>query len=275
MFTENEAPFWLSKGTSAFRVWEWNIVIEAGLWLNGLLALFGQALGAPQMSWTTFFSILHPDDRTELQTAFHNALVPDGVLDVEYRIQSPNQATRWAVSRGHTLSDSTGKLQRMVGFTMDITEDKRRKIERAAFASFLDRSRDFVAIADLEMKLIFLNRTGRRLTGLTNGDEIRSTKILDCLSRDDQLTMAEGIVPATLSRGSWSGELTLLYFKTRQPVGILSDVFRIDNPDTGEPMYLGAAGRDIADPKEAARTLQSLKAQLIHMARVGTMGRLI
>jgi PAS domain S-box-containing protein len=274
MSTKYEDPLWLSKEEPAFRVWEWNIVTEAGLWLNGLLALFGQRPDGPQISWTTFLSVLHPDDRHTLETAFRNALVPGGGLEVEYRIQSANGATRWVMSRGHTLCDSAGKPQRLVGLTLDITESKRLKAERACLASFINRSSDFVAIADLELNLIFMNRTARRLAGLTSEDDVRNMNLIDCLSHDDQFSMAEGVVPETLTRGSWSGELTLLHFKTGQPVGILSDVFRIDDPDTGEAMYLGATGRDIADPKRPAKTLQVLESQLIHMERLATLGRL-
>jgi C4-dicarboxylate-specific signal transduction histidine kinase len=82
-------------------------------------------------------------------------------------------------------------------------------------------------------------------------------------------------------KGSWSGEMRFRHFKTGLPVPVLYSAFRIDDPETGQPVSVGNVCRDITEHKrteaealENDRRYREMQVELAHANRVSTMGQL-
>ncbi|GEO11989.1 PAS domain S-box protein [Segetibacter aerophilus] len=65
-----------------------------------------------------------PDDRAYMDASFDRALDRDSVYSTEYRTQKPNGDIRWIRSVGRFVYNENGEPQKMVGITLDITEEK-------------------------------------------------------------------------------------------------------------------------------------------------------
>jgi len=98
------------------------------------------ALTAPDMPLPEWFSRVHPDDvarvRQELIDAVHRGLE----LRLEHRIVRPDGGVRHVRSVGRLLRDASGKLERFIGTSIDITEER-------ALLDELERERERLELA--------------------------------------------------------------------------------------------------------------------------------
>jgi formate hydrogenlyase transcriptional activator len=74
-----------------------------------------------------FLGSIHPDDRNLQAGALEKALTNGMDYRIEYRYLNPNGEVRWAVNRGRCHRDAAGKVDRILGAVIDITERKERE----------------------------------------------------------------------------------------------------------------------------------------------------
>jgi C4-dicarboxylate-specific signal transduction histidine kinase len=98
---------------------------------------------------------------------------------------------------------------------------------------------------------------------------------------EDRQFVNEVLWPTVLEKGSWSGEVRFRHFKTGEPIPVLYSAFRIDDPETGQPVNVGNVCRDITKQKRAEaealendRRYREMQMELAHANRVATMGQL-
>jgi C4-dicarboxylate-specific signal transduction histidine kinase len=77
------------------------------------------------------------------------------------------------------------------------------------------------------------------------------------------------------------GGVRFRHFKTGEPIPVLYSAFRIDDPETGQPVNVGNVCRDITKQKRAEaealendRRYREMQMELAHANRVATMGQL-
>ena len=109
-----------------------------------------------EVTFDTFYAILHPDDRERTRLAVEQAVFERRPYDIEYRTVAPDGRTRWVRAKGRAYYGADGQPTRFDGVTLDITEEKRTEAERQAL---LERER--AARAEAET----LVRVGRALSG--------------------------------------------------------------------------------------------------------------
>jgi diguanylate cyclase (GGDEF)-like protein/PAS domain S-box-containing protein len=114
--------------------------------------------------------LVHPDDYTQVQTLIRQHL--DGRTDLfesVHRLRHKNGEWRWVMSRAKALPDSKGRLKRLVGVELDITD--RKRYEEALFrekesAQITLRSiGDGVITTNARCLVDYLNPTAEELTG--------------------------------------------------------------------------------------------------------------
>jgi PAS domain S-box-containing protein len=141
-------------------------------------------------------------------------------------------------------------------------------------ASIVEEQYDFLAIADLEGRPLYLNRSGQMMVGLDGVEELRDTEAMRYFFPEDWPLMAQIIENAILTSGSWSGEIRLRHLKTGKPIPVSYQGFRIDDPETGSPANIAIICRDIASRKEAELAAQAAQAELARVNRLTTMGEM-
>src|SRR3984893_9665929 len=119
------------------------------------------------------------------------------------------------------------------------------------------------------------------MVGFDSWEEARSRRGIHWIFPEDRQFMTEVLWPTVLEKGSWSGEMRFRHFKTGDPIPVLYSVFRIDDPETGQPVNVGYVCRDITEHKRAEaearendRRYREMQMELAHANRVATMGQL-
>jgi PAS domain S-box-containing protein len=74
---------------------------------------------------------VHPEDRDRYVQAFHRVIHQKVDSDVEFRTVLPDGTIRYLYGLGHPILNTNGEVVEVVGTTIDITERKRAKEERA------------------------------------------------------------------------------------------------------------------------------------------------
>lgn len=117
---------------------------------------------------------------------------------------------------------------------------------RLRFEALVEASSDFIAIADLAGRVLYVNPAGRRIVGLEPEVDVRDTVIADYLTEEGIRASQEVEVPAVVEHGRWSGETTLLDRRTGGSIPVSVSSFLILDPETHEPFALATVQRDIS-----------------------------
>jgi PAS domain S-box-containing protein len=120
----------LAMDAARFGAWEFDIQSGERDWSEPAKRVMGIPAGI-EPSYEALIAAAHPDDRERVAAAYRRSYDPasGGLYQVEYRVIDPDGGERWVSARGRALFDSTGKPVRMIGVTLDITEEKRREQE--------------------------------------------------------------------------------------------------------------------------------------------------
>lgn len=136
---------------------------------------------------------IHPDDRTRIEAAVQAALRPDGngLYAEEFRFVHADGSLRWVISRGKTLFERHGQVNRptsMLGTILDVTERKRLEKElreRAEELTRADRKKDeFIALLAHELRNPLAPlRNGLQVMRLAAGDAAAVAQTRDMMER--------------------------------------------------------------------------------------------
>src|SRR5205823_135217 len=139
-----------------------------------------------------------------------------------------------------------------------------------------------MAIADLSGGTpIYLNKAGMKMVGFDSWEEARTRRGIHYIFPADRQFVNEVLWPTVLEKGSWSGEMRFRHFKTGDPIPIHYSAFRIDDPETGQPVNVGNVCTDITESKRAEEKLRAseqrladAQMELARITRVTTLGEL-
>lgn len=123
---ESKARLSLALESGRMGAWDWDLVTGIEHWSPEQEKLFGLPPGAGTYPAEQFFNQVHPEDRERIvtQSAQASANGQDYIED-EFRIIRPDGAVAWIASRSRMHRDDAGRLIRMTGVNMDVTERKR------------------------------------------------------------------------------------------------------------------------------------------------------
>lgn len=105
-------------------VYEWDVLgnrVERSAGLKSLLG-YDEDTDEPTPEW--WQERLHPEDRERIQNFNPEAEVGQVTFEMEYRICDKQGAYRWVADKCLVTRDAAGKVVRIVGCAMDITERK-------------------------------------------------------------------------------------------------------------------------------------------------------
>jgi PAS domain S-box-containing protein len=114
-----------------------------------------------------------------------------------------------------------------IAFVTDITERTRVEEERQRFVSLADTSPEFIGMCDLDFKPFYINKAGMRLVGHDNPEAAYGVKVQDYYFPEDQPFIINEFLPRVMREGHGQTEIRFRHFKTREPIWMLHNVFRI------------------------------------------------
>jgi PAS domain S-box-containing protein len=225
---------------------------------------------------------IHPEDRDWVDKRWEKSLRERVDSFDEFRVLMPDGTVRHINSSAHPVLDEDGELIEFVGTAVDVTERKRAELDRRHLASLVEQAADLMAIADLNGGTPFyLNKAGLRMVGFDSLEEARTRRGIHYIFPEDRQFVNAVLWPTVIEKGSWSGEMRLRHFKTGDPIPVHYSAFRIDDPETGQPMSVGNVCSDITDRKRAEEKLHASEKRLLdaqmelaRVTRVTTLGEL-
>ncbi|GAA0021877.1 ATP-binding protein [Bradyrhizobium sp. B024] len=134
--------------------------------------------------------------------------------------------------------------------------------EQRRLATVIERSSEFIGIADLDGTPQYLNKAAFDLLGLSGTEEVQRLNIFDFMAPDERTRAHRELLPMVMRTGRWLGELNLCHFKTGEIIPFLVDWFRIDDSRTGRPTNMATVSRDLRHQKKLEADLRRLNESL-------------
>ncbi|GAB9249042.1 PAS domain-containing sensor histidine kinase [Bradyrhizobium diazoefficiens] len=134
--------------------------------------------------------------------------------------------------------------------------------EQRRLATVIERSSEFIGIADLDGTPQYLKKAAFDLLGLSGTEEVQRLNIFDFMAPDERTRAHRELLPMVMRTGRWLGELNLCHFKTGEIIPFLVDWFRIDDSRTGRPTNMATVSRDLRHQKKLEADLRRLNESL-------------
>jgi PAS domain S-box-containing protein len=112
--------------------WEYDLATGTTVWSKELYRIHQCDPDQPPPSAEEFVNRLHPEDRVYYQ-AFGEQLLQGRAVEQDFRIRLQDGSLRYIATKGEPVLDAEGKVVRLVGTVLDITD--RKQLELALEAS--------------------------------------------------------------------------------------------------------------------------------------------
>jgi PAS domain S-box-containing protein len=144
---ESERRRSLALAAGQMGSWDWDVVTGECQWDAGQYRIFGVAPGDLRLSLDSVRPLIHPDDLARIEKIIRKGTVEGNTFQTEVRIVRPDGQTRWCICAAAMTVDSHGRVTRVSGVTIDITELKEAEARRTMLVREVDhRARNALAI---------------------------------------------------------------------------------------------------------------------------------
>jgi PAS domain S-box-containing protein len=109
--------------------WEWDIIKNRLWWSDEIYSIFGLEPKQFCVTYDTFLSIVHPEDRKLVEESVNKAVYDGQAYDIDHRVIRNDRSIRTVNERAEVIYDSHHKPVRMIGTVHDITERKKAEDE--------------------------------------------------------------------------------------------------------------------------------------------------
>jgi PAS domain S-box-containing protein len=134
--------------------WDWDISSHEIIWDEGQYRIFGVDPKTFRVNTDNIRALIHPDDWLRMEQARRRIAKNGQAYQMEYRVRRPNGELRWCIGTVVTSLDEDGKVVRLSGVTVDITERKEAEERRAMLAREVDhRARNALAVVQSIVRL--------------------------------------------------------------------------------------------------------------------------
>jgi PAS domain S-box-containing protein len=205
-----------------------------------------------------FLSLAHPDYVEMIKARARERLTGgQPPPQYEFKILKKNGEERWVLMTAG-VTEFEGKPT-VIGTLIDITARKQAEEERHRMSLLIENSSDYIAMSDMDGRMLFVNQAGRKLVGLDSEADVRKLTADDFYFPEDLPVLKEN-----RRRSDWRGEFRLRHFKTGAVIPVEWYIFNVTDEATGKPIARAAVMRDIADlnraREERERYYQELQA---------------
>ena len=185
---ESEQRRSLAIAAGKMGSWDWDWVSGDWMWDEGQYQIVGVESGSMELTPANIQALIHPDDVPELHDAWASFARGAKSYEAEFRVVRPDGEVRWCAGTAAASTDKDGRVIRVSGVTVDITERKQAEERQNLLAREVDhRAKNALALA-------------QSIVRLTRGDNVKSY----IRSVEGRIT-ALARVHTVLSLSSWQG----------------------------------------------------------------------
>jgi PAS domain S-box-containing protein len=185
---ESEQRRSLAIAAGKMGSWDWDWINGDWMWDEGQYQILGLDPKTFQVTPTSLQALLHPDDIDVPRKALAQFTKGAKSHETEFRIIRPDGQVRWCVGTAAATHDDAGRVVRVSGVTVDITERKHAEERQNLLAREVDhRAKNALALA-------------QSIVRLTRGDDVKAY-VQSVEGRINALAR----VHTVLSLSSWQG----------------------------------------------------------------------
>jgi PAS domain S-box-containing protein len=168
--------------------WDWDWANGDWMWDAGQYGIFGVDADGFEVTSASVETLLHPDDIDSLRAVIAHFQAGAQSYETEFRIIRPDGEIRWCAGTAAATIDKDGRIVRVSGVTVDITERKRAEERQNLLAREVDhRAKNALALA-------------QSIVRLTRADDVK-----DYIQAVEGRINALARVHTILSLSSWQG----------------------------------------------------------------------
>jgi two-component sensor histidine kinase/DNA-binding response OmpR family regulator len=151
---ESEKRRSLAIAAGRMGSWDWDWVNGDWMWDEGQYRIFGVDPRSFVATPASVQELLHPHDVDELRKAIAQFAKGVTSYEAEFRIKRPDGEIRWCVGTAAATVDNGGRVVRVSGVTVDITERKQAEERQDLLAREVDhRAKNALALAQSIVRL--------------------------------------------------------------------------------------------------------------------------
>ncbi|MGH7628772.1 MAG: PAS domain S-box protein, partial [Gemmatimonadales bacterium] len=188
---------------------------------------------------------LRPASETEVFEEALRRRRPGVTVDGRFR-HCRKDGTLMEVEISSQEVDFRGVRARLV-LALDVTARVRAEEDVQRFVSLVENSGDFIAMASLEWRLVYLNKAGRELVGLTTESLVSETAVPDLWDPETRATVEREVLPRIADGQSWTFDGRLRHARTGEPVDVECSAFGIRDAQTGRVLAGAFVLRDLTE----------------------------
>lgn len=134
--------------------WGWDLVTKEWRWDEGQHRIFGVDPRNFEITVENIRALVHPEDWMSLSEVAREMSEGARTQQIEFRVLRPNGEIRWCIGTAAASVDDAGKVARINGVTIDITDRKEADERQALLAREVDhRARNTLAVIQSIIRL--------------------------------------------------------------------------------------------------------------------------
>jgi two-component system cell cycle sensor histidine kinase PleC len=138
---ENQLRFDMAFAGARCGIWDWDLTANRVYWSSAMFDMLGLRQPSKRLSPSEIKSLAHPDDAYAIDDIIGAASRPSRSYDTAFRLRHADGSWVWVRAKGQVWGGGRISGERLVGITIDITE---QKLAEAREHDANDRLRDAI-----------------------------------------------------------------------------------------------------------------------------------
>ncbi len=258
---------------SHIGAWEWDLVSNRWTFSDEWLSIHGshrRTLTPEQL-----LPITHPDDREAIEQAFDDVRNRIKPYEMEHRIiRQDTGEVRVVKARGQYVLDSAGKVARVYGFAVDITEQQQaeetRREKEARILEAQEVARLGFYLLDVHQGNWISSPVLDQIFGIPPDYERTVNRWADLVHPDERQKMLDYFSREVIGEGKpFDREYRIIRHRDKQ-VRWVHGLGRLQFHEVGRPIFMLVTIQDITDRKRAEEKLKKTHDELEEKVRERT-----
>jgi PAS domain S-box-containing protein len=237
-----------------------------------LLEYFGKTFEEMKAGWATSDSI-HPEDRARSFELYKHSIQTGTPHEYEQRYRRADGVYRWFHRSACPVRDTEGHITGWYALMTDIEDRKRAEDELQRKEAFLAEGQHISSTGTFSWRLdtdeVALSREGYRIFDLDLNAPVTLEQIGKRVHHDDQAILSDRIMQARAAKEIQDYEVRLRM--EDESVKYLQVSSHRTHRQDGGVEYIGAI-QDVTQRRLAEESVNELRSELTHMARVASLG---